>query len=571
MVVVKDPTNRHKKRLCVDYSQTINLFTELDAYLLPRIDTMVNKLSKYKVFSTFDLKSAYHQIPIKDSDKKYTAFEANGQLYQFTRIPFGITDGVSAFQRAMDKMVEEENLQGAFPYLDNITIAGHTQEEHDKNVESFLRVVKQRLLTLNDKKTVKSVSSICVFGCWVGNGLIKPDPERLRPLQKLPPPSDVDSLRRIMGMFAYYSKWIQDFSDKIRPLASADKFPLDNNALDAFNLLKRELEEATLHTIDESLPFEVECDASEVAISGVLNQGGRPVAFFSRTLHGSEQRYHIVEKEATTLIESVRRWSHYLARSHFTLTTDQRSVAFMMDNRRRTKIKNNKIQEWRMELSEFSYTIRYRPGKENVIPDALSRGFCCSVFPDSTVTDLHKGLCHPGVSRLLHFVRARNLPFSTEEVKKTFGSCQVCAELKPQYYRPAEGTLIKATQLMERISIDFKGSLPTSSRNPYLRTVIDEFSRFPFAFPCPNMNTETVIKCLEQVFSLCGMAHYVHSDRGTAFMSKDLKAYLSQKGVATSRTTPYNPRGNGQVERLNGTLWKAIQLALKSNNLPENR
>ena len=266
VVVVKDPTNRHKKRLCVDYSQTINLFTELDAYPLPRIDTMVNKLSKYKVFSTFDLKSAYQQIPIKDSDKKYTAFEANSQLYQFSRIPFGVTNGVSAFQRAMDKMVEEENLQGVFPYFDNITIAGHTQEEHDKNVEVFLRIVKQRLLTINDKKTVKSVSSICVLGYWVGNGLIKPDPERQRPLQKLPPPSDVGSLRRIMGMLAYYSKWIQDFSDKIRTLASAGKFPLDNNALDAFNLLNRELEEATLHIIDENLPFEVECDACYVLV-----------------------------------------------------------------------------------------------------------------------------------------------------------------------------------------------------------------------------------------------------------------------------------------------------------------
>lgn len=224
-----------------------------------------------------------------------------------------------------------------------------------------------------------------------------------------------------------------------------------------------------------------------------------------------------------------------------------------------------------MELSEFSYTIRYRPGKENVVPDALSRAFCCSTFPDSTLTDLHSGLCHPGVTRLLHFVRARNLPFSTEDVKKTCGSCRICAELKPRYYRPAEGTLIKATQPMERISIDFKGPLPTSSRNPYLLTAIDEFSRFPFAFPCPNMNTETVIKCLEQIFSLCGMAHYVHSDRGTSFMSRDLKAYLSQKGVATSRTTPYNPGGNGQVEKLNGTLWKAIQLALKSKNLPESR
>ena len=64
------------------------------------------------------------------------------------------------------------------------------------------------------------------------------------------------------------------------------------------------------------------------------------------------------------------------------------------------------------------------------------------------------------------------------------------------------------------------------------------------------------------------MSGRVHSDRDPSFMSKEVKEFLQGKGVATSRTTPYNPQGNGQVERLNGTLWKAVTLALKSQNLP---
>ena len=102
----KDPSNQRKKRLCIDFSQTINQYTELDAYPLPRIDEMVNNLAQCKVFSTFDLKSAYHQVPIKESDRKFTGFEANGRLYQFCRIPFGVTNGVAAFQRAMDNFVD---------------------------------------------------------------------------------------------------------------------------------------------------------------------------------------------------------------------------------------------------------------------------------------------------------------------------------------------------------------------------------------------------------------------------------------------------------------------------------
>lgn len=221
VVVVKDPLNRHKKRMCIDYSQTINQYTELDAYPLPRIDTMVNELSTYSVLSTFDLKSAYHQVPLKESDKKYTAFEANGCLYHFCRVPFGVMNGVAVFQRTMDKLVKEEGLQGSFPYLDNITIAGHTQEEHDRNVRHFLEVVSKRNLTLNASKAVKSMRSINILGYCIENGVIKPDPERLRPLQELPPPTSQGSLKIAMGMFAYYAKWIPDFSTKIQPLARA--------------------------------------------------------------------------------------------------------------------------------------------------------------------------------------------------------------------------------------------------------------------------------------------------------------------------------------------------------------
>ena len=83
IVIVTDECNRHKKRMCVDYSQTINIYSELDAYSLPRIDDMVNELAQYNIFSTFDLRSAYHQIKIIDSKEKFTAFEANGKLYEF--------------------------------------------------------------------------------------------------------------------------------------------------------------------------------------------------------------------------------------------------------------------------------------------------------------------------------------------------------------------------------------------------------------------------------------------------------------------------------------------------------
>ena len=126
--------------------------------------------------------------------------------------------------------------------------------------------------------------------------------------------------------------------------------------INAFKLLKSDMELATFHSIDEEVPFVVECDASETKLSATLTHGGRLVAFMSRTLQGSEMHYPPVVKEATAIIEAVRKWEHLLAR-HFTIISDQRSVAFMLDNHRRTKIKNNKIHRWRLELASFSSTI----------------------------------------------------------------------------------------------------------------------------------------------------------------------------------------------------------------------
>lgn len=92
--------------------------------------------------------------------------------------------------------------------------------------------------------------------------------------------------------------------------------------------------------------------------------------------------------------------------------------------------------------------------------------------------------------------------------------------------------------------------IPSNSINNYILTIVDEFSRFPFSIPCST----TVIKCLSYLFSIFGMPAYIHSDRGVAFLSQELTSLLYTRGVATNRTTPYNPAGNGLVERYNGLI-----------------
>ena len=178
------------------------------------------------------------------------------------------------FQRVIDDIVMKEGLKDTYPYLDNVTIGGASQEEHDHNVQRFLDAITRYGMELNQSKTVSSVSEIRILGYCVGGNKIRPDPERLRPLLEFPAPTDSKSLKRALGMFAYYAKRITNYSDKIVHLKNSKTFPLTTEALKEYEALKMDIAKASLQAIDENCPFVVECDASKVAISATLNQAG---------------------------------------------------------------------------------------------------------------------------------------------------------------------------------------------------------------------------------------------------------------------------------------------------------
>lgn len=561
----------HKRRMVIDYSTTINRYTYLDAYPLPHLETLVNRIASYKFYSSIDLRSAYHCVPLHSDDKIYTAFEANGTLYQFRRLSFGLTNGVSCFQRIIDGFIKDNALSDTFAYLDDVTICGHTQKEHDYNLSRFLDCAKKFQMTFSPEKCKFSLSTIRILGYEISYNQLRPDPSRVQPLLDLPTPTNSKSLLRLLGLFAYYSRWIQGYSHKLRPLVGAS-IPLGSSAIAAIQELKKAIVNAVHAHIDDRIPFVVETDASDSAIAATLNQDGRPVAFFSRTLSSSEKGHCSIEKEAYAIIEAVRYWRHYLLPRPFTLVTDQKSVSFMFDMSHKSKIKNEKMTRWRLELLPFKFNIIYRPGHLNPAADALSRVVCSTTAGTDTaqLLSLHSRLCHPGVARFTHYLRTRNIPFSSSEIRRITSSCSTCCRLKPQFYRPATPNLIQALRPFDRLSIDFKGPLTCApgSRNRYLLVAIDEYSRFPFAFPCSEISSQTVISCLTSIFTMFGTPGYIHSDRGTSFMSSSVKEFLTRNGIATSRSTPYHPTGNSQCERYVGLIWKAVSLALDSLHLP---
>ena len=229
-------------------------------------------------------------------------------------------------------IVEREGLEDTFVFIVNVTVCGHSQEQHDENLRRSMEAVERYRLTLNKDKCVFCRSSVNLLGYLAEQGTLMPDPERLRPFLDLFEPRDISSLKRVIGIFAHYSRWFSCFfSEKIH-LVQTVGFPLSPEAKDAFDSLKVEFASTATRVIDPTELFVVETDASEHAIAATLCQTVRPVAFFSRTLSPCEQRHSAVEKEAYAIVESLRHWRHYLLGRQFQLMTDQKSVAFMFDS-----------------------------------------------------------------------------------------------------------------------------------------------------------------------------------------------------------------------------------------------
>ena len=164
---------------------------------------------------------------------------------------------------------------------------------------------------------------------------------------------------------------------------------------------------------------------------------------------------------------------------------------------------------------------------------------------------------------MYHFVYAKNLPYSLADVRKPVEGCRVCSEVQPNFCKPPSAQLIKATQSFERLSVDFKGPLPSSTKNRYLLTIVDEYSRFPFAFACASVDSKTVIAHFNQLLRCLVCLRTFIPIEGRLLRPM----FLRQRGIACSRTSVYNAPGNGRCERYNGIIWTAVKLAIKCRKL----
>ena len=180
------------------------------------------------------------------------------------------------------------------------------QVHHGSNVQHFEPVCKARNSTLNSKQTIRNVTEVETLGYKRGNKIIRPDPEKLKRLEFFTPPTTFRELGTLKSLLAHYSRWILRFSSRLFPLTQVIGFPISGEALRVFKWFQQEIKHLQLQAYCEELPFTLEARSDPVATYAILKQLGKPVDYFSATLHRSRLRYPKAEKEASSIIAAVK-------------------------------------------------------------------------------------------------------------------------------------------------------------------------------------------------------------------------------------------------------------------------
>lgn len=365
-------------RFCVDY-RALNKVTIADSYPLPYVSSILDKLRDARYLSTLDIKSAYWQIPIAEESRPLTAFTVPSRgLFQFKRMPFGLSVAPAVFQRLIDRVVGVDLEQFVFVYLDDVIICTPTFEKHIEVLKEIISRIKRAGLTLNQEKCQFCKSELKYLGYVVNASGLLVDPDKVEAILRIPQPKTPTEVRRIVGMASWYRRFVPDFSTVIAPLTALTrknaKFLWDSNCEEAFKAIKENLIKApVLSCPDFNLPFIVQCDASDFGLGAVLSQiqNGEEhvICYLSRSLNKNERRYSTTEKECLAVLFAIEKLRPYLEGTKFTVITDHYSLKWLHS----IKDPIGRIARWSVRLQQYNFDIIHRKGKEHVLPDALSR------------------------------------------------------------------------------------------------------------------------------------------------------------------------------------------------------
>lgn len=377
MVVIEKPG---KLRTCIDPS-ALNKALKRSHYQMPTIEEILPDIAKAKVFSVLDAKDGYWQVKLDEESSYLTTFWTPLGRFRWMRMPFGIKPAAEEYQRRQHEALQ--GLKGVSVIADDILLygCGDTTEEaladHDINLAALLQRAREVNLKLNRKKLKLKLPSVPYMGHLLTTEGLRPDPEKVAAVQHMQTPTDVKSLQRFLGFVNYLAKFLPHLSDVCEPLRRLTDMdvewvwlPTHDSALDTVKQL------VTCHPVLKyyNLHDEVtlQCDASETGLGAVLLQNGQPVAFASRTLTPTEQRYAQIEKECLAIVFACDKFDQYLhGRDRITVHSDHKPLEVIFRKPLLTAPK--RLQRMLLRLQRYHLEVIYKAGKDLHVADFLSR------------------------------------------------------------------------------------------------------------------------------------------------------------------------------------------------------
>ena len=390
-----EPGEPPRRRLCVDYRVINSLLPEvqkahskakgvLTLVPLPQIDHIYARLRGSKIFSTFDLRSGYHHMALSLEARAKSAFVTPMDKFEFTRCPFGLSQAPAYFQRLINKVIK--GLPFAFGYLDDVLMHSPDIETHLQHIRIFFQRLREADLKLKNSKCNYFKTHVQYLGDLVSGKGIRPLPEKLDSIKKMPAPTTPKEIKQFLGLVGYYRKFIPRFADIARPMTNLTKqdipFEWTIQCQAAFELLKEAIiTSPILKYPDPNKGYTLFTDASKYAWACVLTQkyqyekGGKeykinhPITFASGLFKGSQMNWAALTKEAFAIYSSIKKLSYYLEDADIVLRSDHLPLKkFLQKN-----TLNSKVNNWAVEISPYRIKFEYIKGIKNTLADTMNR------------------------------------------------------------------------------------------------------------------------------------------------------------------------------------------------------